>query len=167
MKSLALHIISISIILFLSSNVFSQKHEVWHQIKTPELAQHFGYVWSYINIPDESHTKCKGHEHLNSPTTSTNKQVQELKSTFKASNSNYTIGYSGVGANQNSEITYKIVNESNETIASDSLTIENKEEREWNTADIDLSQYQSQTLTLVITISNQPINSSLFINLFQ
>ena len=167
MKNLALHIISVSIILLFCNNVFSQKNQTWQQITTPELTQNFGYTWNYINIHDESHKQCKGHEHLDSPSTTAIKQAPESKSTFIVNNSNYKIGYSGIGATQNSEIKYTILNEKNETIVSDSLTIENKEEREWNTKLIDLSQYQDQTLTVVITINNQPINSSLFINLFQ
>lgn len=156
----------ITLIILFSNVIISQKNQTWYQIKTPDLSQPFGYVWNYTNTPDESHKKCKGHEHIVTNKKAPLKKAPELKSTFVASSPTYKFSYTHDNENQESTITYSLINE-NGTVIIDNEALTVSSEKEWQTKQIDISSCQNQALTLVINVESQAKNTSLFINLFQ
>jgi hypothetical protein len=168
MKALIFKIPLISL-LFLVSSSFGQKNKTWNQVKSAELTQPFGYVWNYINSPDVSHKKCKGHEH------STHEQIKpkkspSLKTSFVVENSLFKLGYSNVSKTINTKtvIFYRLLNDKgNELKSKTNITFDNTLEKKWDTTTIDLSAYKDQTITIVVGIQAQEENSSLLINLFQ
>ena len=156
----------LAFILLCSNAIFSQQNQTWYQIKTPNLNQPFGYVWNYTNTPDESHKKCKGHEHIVTNKKAPLRKSPELKTTFVASSPTYKFSYTHDNKNQESTITYSLINE-NGTVIIDNEALIISSEKGWQTKTIDISSYQNQALTLVINIEGQAKNTSLFINLFQ
>ena len=139
------------------------------KVKSAELTQPFGYVWNYINSPDVSHKKCKGHEH------SAHEQIKpkkspSLKTSFVVESSLFKLGYSSVSNTNNTKtiIFYKLLNDKGNVLKSKTnITFDNTLEQKWDTTTIDLSAYKDQTITIVVGIKAQEENSSLLINLFQ
>ena len=154
------------LILFFCNNIVAQKNEAWHLVKTPELTQYFGYVWSYNNSPDETRKKCKNHEHSKLPAEVVNRKFPILKQNFTVSSSIFKLGHASLGSGQ-TKINYSIVDETGTVLINENISLNNTSEKKWTTTNIDVSSYQNKNVTLIISIDEQPKNASLFINLFQ
>lgn len=156
-------------IAFLNNSI-AQKSGDWHQVKSPELNQPFGFVWSFNNSIDYSHQKCKGHEHSKITKTNALKKAPALKSTFTVTETEFNLNYSNVSKNNTSStvISYTLLDgKGNILKAKTSVQFKNSTEQNWSTKNIDISNYMNQTITIIINIEEQLENSTLFINLFQ